>query len=71
MDGCVGMPGATAKFVLLQRGNCTFVTKVRNAQLAGYRMAIIVDNEFEPSTDLTMSDDGFGYTVYIFLYKNN
>ena len=34
-----------SQFVLIKRGKCTFVTKVRNAELAGYKLAIIGDNE--------------------------
>ena len=30
--------------VLVDRGNCTFVTKVRNIEKLGVKMAIIVDN---------------------------
>lgn len=52
IDGCQPIPTTYgSQFVLMERGNCTFVTKVRNAQTAGYSFAIIgdnVDEEFNP-----------------------
>jgi len=45
---------------LIKRGNCTFVTKVRNAQNAGAKLAIIMDNIVENSGYIVMADDGLG-----------
>ncbi len=47
-DGCSALTnGVVGKLVLLDRGNCTFVTKVSNAQAAGALGVIIVDNILE------------------------
>ncbi|KAK1359838.1 receptor homology region, transmembrane domain- and RING domain-containing protein 1-like [Heracleum sosnowskyi] len=35
------------KFVLIVRGNCSFLDKVRNAQLAGFDGAIVFDDQVE------------------------
>jgi hypothetical protein len=48
---------------IMQRGNCSFVTKSRSAQINGAKMAIIVDNQFEPITSILMKDDGFGRDI--------
>ena len=46
--------------VLVERGNCTFVTKAKHAQTLGANMVVIVDSLEEHSENLVMSDDGFG-----------
>ena len=46
--------------VLVDRGQCTFVTKVRNLEKLGVKLAIIADNEEELSENLIMADDGTG-----------
>jgi len=51
--------------VLVERGTCTFVTKVRNVEKAGANAAIIMDNKIEPSRHVIMSDDGSGHTIGI------
>lgn len=51
--------------LMLDRGNCTFVTKTRNAQNAGARIALIVDNREEKMDDLMMADDGTGSDIFI------
>lgn len=36
-NGCSDLkPTNGAHFILIERGNCTFVTKVKNAEKAGY-----------------------------------
>ena len=46
---------------LVDRGNCTFVTKARNVQNNGGSLAIIIDSkDFEQPSDVIMSDDGTG-----------
>ena len=52
-------------FILIKRGECTFVTKVKYAQLIGAKMAIIVDDKPEQSKNITMIDDGFSYSLRI------
>ena len=47
--------------ILLDRGNCTFVTKVRNVEKAGANVALIGDSVYEDSEIFIMSDDGSGH----------
>ncbi|CAD8171963.1 unnamed protein product [Paramecium octaurelia] len=54
-----------SNFVLIKRGACSFVTKVRHAQKAGYQLAIIEDDKAEIIENITMSDDGTGYGLQI------
>ena len=35
------------KILLVDRGECTFVTKVRNAERAGASLVVVIDNVFE------------------------
>ena len=51
--------------ILLDRGDCTFVTKVRNVEKAGANVAIIGDNKAESSEVFIMSDDGSGHSINI------
>ncbi|CAK69088.1 unnamed protein product (macronuclear) [Paramecium tetraurelia] len=66
-NGCSDLrPTYGAHFILIERGNCTFVTKVKNAEKAGYQMAIIGNyNDEQMQYDFTMADDGYGYQVSI------
>lgn len=52
-------------FLLIKRGNCTFVTKVKYAQLSGVKVAVIMDDREENSQDITMMDDGYSYSLRI------
>lgn len=51
-DGCEPFGGVAGKVALINRGGCTFVVKVANAQAAGAKSVIIANNpggaEFEP-----------------------
>ena len=47
-------------FMLADRGNCSFVSKVRNMEDAGAAVGIVVDSSEEDVTDVVMSDDGTG-----------
>lgn len=47
-------------FYLADRGECTFVEKVRKIEEAGAGLAIIVDNKKEDVSKIVMSDDGSG-----------
>jgi hypothetical protein len=52
-DGCSAFGNAAAvsgKLALIDRGNCTFVQKVKNAQSAGAVGVIIVNNVASPAT---------------------
>lgn len=48
-NGCSDLlPTYGAHFILIERGDCTFVTKVRNAENAGYKLAIIGNYNDDP-----------------------
>ncbi|MFQ5856383.1 MAG: S8 family serine peptidase [Anaerolineae bacterium] len=51
------------KIALVDRGDCTFVTKVRNAQTAGAVAVIVVNNVAGPP--IGMADDGSGSDITI------
>lgn len=51
--------------MIADRGNCTFVEKVRHMEAAGVAVAIIVDNEVESVNSIIMSDDGSGAGIRI------
>ena len=53
------------QIILVMRGGCTFVKKVRNIEKTGIKLAIIADNKDEHSEDLIMSDDGTGQSITI------
>jgi hypothetical protein len=50
---------------MVDRGHCTFVTKVRNIEKLGVKLAIIADDNVENSESLIMSDDGSGHSINI------
>ena len=52
-------------FFLAKRGSCSFVQKVRNMENSGAAVAIIVDNRYEMTDDIIMSDDGTGGGIRI------
>ena len=58
--------------VMVDRGTCSFVTKVRNIEKLGVKMAIIADDRLEHSEDLIMADDGSGHSINIpsFIIRN-
>ena len=67
-DGCdpldpTDWPEGT-KIILVDRGNCTFVDKVRNIQNAGGTAAIIADNIAETVLPY-MADDGTGADITV------
>ena len=52
--------------VLVDRGDCSFVQKVRHAQDIGASAVIIADNVDQEDVDhIVMSDDGTGGNLYI------
>lgn len=53
------------KIVLMDRGNCSFVTKVRNAERAGASLVVVVDDRDEDITNVIMGDDGTGMGIRI------
>lgn len=51
--------------VMVDRGGCSFLTKVRNVEEYGAKLAIVVDNREEHTEDLVMADDGSGGIISI------
>jgi len=51
--------------VMVDRGNCTFVTKARNVQRVGGLFALIVNNNDEDIDKHVLFDDGTGSDIYI------
>ena len=52
-------------FMVADRGDCTFVQKVRNIEESGAALAIIIDETDEDINDIIMSDDGTGAGIRI------
>lgn len=52
--------------ILAERGGCSFVTKARNIQRWGGRVAVIIDNKaYESPEQIIMIDDGTGSDILI------
>ncbi|KAF3336701.1 Receptor homology region, transmembrane domain- and RING domain-containing protein 1 [Carex littledalei] len=63
--------GQALPFVLIIRGNCTFDHKVRNAQNAGYKAAIVYDNEDDGAL-VSMAGSSSGIKIYaLFVSKSS
>ena len=58
---------------MVDRGNCTFVSKIKNIELIGGKLGIVVDNKKELTENLIMADDGAGSSVHIpsFIIRNS
>lgn len=53
------------QIILVDRGNCSDVAKVRNIQNMGAAMAIIIDNIPENMEDVIPANDGTGSSINI------
>ncbi|TNV78307.1 hypothetical protein FGO68_gene10975 [Halteria grandinella] len=51
--------------ILVDRGQCSFVTKVRNVERAGGSLAVIIDDTYEKVESITMLNDGIGAGISI------
>ncbi len=51
--------------IMVDRGNCTFVTKARNVQKIGGGLALIINNEIEEIDRVLMTDDGTASDIFI------
>lgn len=51
--------------LLVDRGSCPFMVKVRNAQNIGARAVVIVNNRDEDVEAVTMTDSGVGSSLFI------
>ena len=58
-------PSGLPVIILTMRGTCTFVTKARNAQLAGATMLIVADHTVQNIKNIIMSDDGTSKNITI------
>lgn len=68
-DGCTPFTNAEAirgNVAMIDRGNCTFVIKARNAQAAGAIGAIIVDNSRETCTPPALGGVATDITIPVF-----
>ncbi|KAH9316731.1 hypothetical protein KI387_025358 [Taxus chinensis] len=54
--------GLDSPFALIQRGTCSFQTKVRHAQDAGFKAAIVYNNE-DKNDLITMDGNSRGITI--------
>ena len=52
--------GDITPFFIAERGDCSFVRKVRNMENIGVSVAIIIDSDEEDIDEVVMSDDGTG-----------
>ncbi|XP_077231345.1 receptor homology region transmembrane domain ring H2 motif protein 1 [Tasmannia lanceolata] len=76
LDACSSLQNAPipgdpdrVRFALIERGNCTFEVKVRNAQEAGFRAAVVYDDQ-ENSNLISMIGDSEGILVHaVFISK--
>ena len=53
------------KIVMVLRGKCSFVTKVRNAERAGTSLWVVADHQQEDVKNVIMGDDGTGTGIRI------
>ena len=53
------------KIFIAERGSCTFVNKVRNAERAGASLVVVVDDREENISNVIMGDDGTGMGIRI------
>ncbi|KAJ3681526.1 hypothetical protein LUZ60_016015 [Juncus effusus] len=62
--------GQISAFALIIRGNCTFDDKIRNTQNAGYKAAIVFDNE-DNNPLVSMAGSSTGIHIYaVFISKS-
>lgn len=54
-----------SKIMLVDRGGCSFVTKVRNAERMGASLVVVIDNRLEDISDVIMGDDGTGTGIRV------
>lgn len=52
-------------FYIAQRGECSFVQKVRNMENIGVAVGIVIDDKRRPISSTLMSDDGTGGGIRI------
>ena len=55
------LPDDKSPILFVTRGGCTFVTKAHYAQIAGFKIIIIVDAKYEAVSMVEMMPDASGY----------
>lgn len=53
------------KIIMVERGECSFVQKVRNAERAGASLVVVIDNKTEDIEKAVMGDDGTGTGIRV------
>jgi len=61
----VDADGDITPFFIAERGECSFVKKIRNMESIGVAVGIIVDDFEEDIDNVIMSDDGTGGGIRI------
>lgn len=61
----VDLDQSATKILLVDRGSCSFVDKVRNGERAGASLVVVIDNRLEDISDVIMGDDGTGLGIRI------
>lgn len=52
-------------FIMIQQGNCSLFDKVRNAELSGGHLAIIISDKDDPVEGIFLSEEGLGTDITI------
>lgn len=65
LPGLIKSENGYPTFAIADRGDCSFVEKVRNMEILGAALGIVVDNTDEDIDSLVMSDDGSGAGIRI------
>lgn len=55
----------SAPIIMVDRGSCHFADKARNIQMAGGKVALIINNDNTDPKNIIMSDDGTGSDITI------
>ncbi len=65
IDGSWDPDTDPSPIVIVERGGCSFVTKVRNIEHAGGKLALVIDEKDEDIENVIMVDDGNGNGIRI------
>lgn len=64
-DGSFDPDTDPSPIAVVTRGGCSFVTKIRNAEHAGARLVLVIDDKDEAIENVIMVDDGNGAGIRI------
>lgn len=65
MDGSFDPDTDPSPIAVVMRGGCSFVTKIRNAEHAGAKLVLVIDDKDESIENVIMVDDGNGAGIRI------